>query len=79
MITLPTQRFIEAAGGYREVARRLREKPTTVHNWTRWERFPVAQYRALLALADDLGIERPSDDLFPFKEYPPADAEAGAA
>jgi hypothetical protein len=67
----PAKSWIDSAGGYRAVAERLSENPTTVHNWTRFNAFPLAQYHALRALASDIGIAPPSDRLFPFKVYPP--------
>ena len=75
-----TKAWIDQAGGYRTVAARLGENATTVHNWTRSPQFPLAQYHALRALGDDLGIGHPPDGLFPFKAYPPSCVdEAGTA
>jgi hypothetical protein len=65
-----TKAFIEAAGGYRSVAGRLNEKPTTVHNWTRASYFPASQYRALTDLAREMGIDPPPPSLFTFKPLP---------
>jgi hypothetical protein len=73
-----TSTFISALGGYRYVAERLGEKRTTVHNWTRAETFPAAQYHSLRALAREVGVNEPDDGLFPFKALPPAEAGTAA-
>lgn len=65
-----TQTFIDALGGYRAVAGKLGQKPRTVHNWTRFPAFPLAQYHNLHRLAAEAGVSAPPDDLFPFKSLP---------
>jgi hypothetical protein len=77
MISTPTRAWMDSAGGYRAIAARLGENVTTVHNWLRFGRFPSDQYKALHAMARDLKIDPPHDDLFPFKAYAPGEAGNG--
>jgi len=65
-----TKQFIDALGGYRAVAERLKENPTTVHNWTVGDTFPVSRFFALRDLAGEAGIEPPCARLFRFKALP---------
>lgn len=66
----PTKAFLDQLGGYRAVAARLGAQPRRVHNWTRTDKFPLAQYHNLHRLASEDGIEPPDDSLFPFKTLP---------
>jgi hypothetical protein len=58
--------LIDALGGYRHVASRLGQGPTTLHTHIRAGRLPSRLYRALCVLADEAGIPAPSMALFSF-------------
>jgi len=74
-----TRSFIDALGGYRKVAGRLRKPETTVHSWTVGDHFPPYLFRAFCELADEAGVPRPGPELFRFVPLPPAPEEGAAA
>ena len=74
-----TRDFIDALGGYRKVAGRLRKPETTVHSWTVGNHFPAYLFRAFCDLADEAGVAHPEPDLFRFLAVPPASGERAAA
>lgn len=63
--------FIDALGGYRAVAARLRMSATTLHGYTVGGSLPAKWYGALLALASERGLEPPPRGLFSFEDLPP--------
>jgi IS30 family transposase len=63
--------LIEALGGYRQVAHRLGQKPTTLHTHIRAGKLPSRLYRAVCALAVEAKLERPSMSLFSFAQLRP--------
>jgi hypothetical protein len=73
--------FIISLGGYRKVAQRLGKPGRTVHCWSSAAdgRFPSYLYRALCALADEVGVARPEPDLFRFFPLPQAPEARTAA
>lgn len=62
--------IIEPLGGYRELARRLGRKPTTVHSAIRSGRLPSAWYDALCQLCAREGLAEPERELFRFLRLP---------
>lgn len=73
------RQFIDALGGYRAVARRLRVSSTTLHGYITEGLFPPKWYSAFLALTAEAGIEPPSRALFSFEALPPIQQSGEAA
>lgn len=69
--------FIDALGGYRAVAQRMRIRATTLHSHQTAGLLPSKWYGALLTLASERSIEPPSRDLFSFEALPPPPSEPG--
>lgn len=65
------RKFIDALGGYRIVAERLRMSATTLHSHMSSGELPSKWYGAFLALAAEAAIEPPSRDIFSFEDLPP--------
>ncbi len=58
--------FISSLGGYRDVAKRLEKKPTTVHTHMQAGTLPATWYDALCRLARERGLREPERALFNF-------------
>lgn len=63
--------FIDALGGYRTVAGRLRMSATTLHGYMTEGVLPSKWYGAFLLLASEMAVEPPSRALFSFEALPP--------
>lgn len=63
---MDTRKFIEALGGYRQVANRLGKGRTTVHTHMQAGVLPASWYDALCQLAVEKGIDAPPKRFFSF-------------
>ena len=73
---MTTRDLIQALGGYRTVAKRLKKKPTTVHTHMQEGVMPAAWYDAICHMAREQKIEEPPRSLFSFLRMAPG-AEEG--
>lgn len=65
------RQFVEDAGGYRCVAMRLGQAPTTLHSHIQAEKLPSKLFRACCDLARERGMAPPDMSLFSFVELVP--------
>lgn len=71
--------FIDACGGYRDVAARLGMKPTSLHSHLAAGVMPAKLFKACCDLALEVGVAPPPMSLFNFATLPGAKVVEDAA